>query len=85
MNKILITTFLLLVSDVVKAQDIIEDRKVIYKTKTEIDFEGLDIKGELVKPSSSLILERKQSKFNPLIVLRTDWSDKIDESVDEIK
>jgi len=62
-----------------------ENRNIIYKKKTEIDFEGLEVEGSLVKPSSSLILERKKSDFNPLIVLRTDWNDKIDESVFEIK
>lgn len=62
-----------------------ENRNIIYKKKTEIDFEGLEVEGSLVKPSSSLILERKKSDFNPLIVLRTDWHDKIDESVFEIK
>ena len=85
MNKILVTAFLLLVSNVVKAQDTTDDRKVIYKTKTEIDFEGLDVQGEIIKPSSALVLERKGATFNPLIVLRTDWSDKIYESVDEVK
>ena len=32
------------------AQDDAGDRKVQYKAKTEIDFEGLDVAGELVKP-----------------------------------
>ena len=33
-------------------------RKIIYRQKTEIDFEGLEVEGEIVKPSSSLVLER---------------------------
>jgi hypothetical protein len=61
------------------------DRKVIYRQKTEIDFEGLDIEGILVKPSSSLILERKKAAFNPLVKIRTDWNDMIEESIDEAK
>ena len=62
-----------------------DDRKIIYKSKTEIDFEGLEVEGMLVKPSSALVLERKKADFNPLINLRTDFNDKIDESVNEVK
>ncbi len=61
------------------------DRKVIYKTKTEIDFEGLDVNGELVKPSSALVLDRKKAQFNPLIKLRADFNAEMEQSVDEVK
>ena len=61
------------------------DRKIIYRQKTEIDFEGLDIEGEMVRPSSSLILERKKADFNPLVKIRTEWNDEIELSVDEAK
>jgi len=61
------------------------DRKVKYKEKTEIDFEGLDVSGELVKPQGSLLSERKRASFNPLIRLRTDFNQEMAESVDEIK
>jgi hypothetical protein len=62
-----------------------DDEKVVYKSKTEIDFEDLEIEGILQKPQSALVLERKKANFNPLIKLRTDWNDAIQESVDEIK
>jgi hypothetical protein len=61
------------------------DRKIIYRQKTEIDFEGLDIEGEMVKPSSALVLERKKADFNPLVKIRTEWNDEIEFSVDEAK
>ena len=61
------------------------DRKVVYKQKTEIDFEDLEVEGVLVKPQSALVLERKKASFNPLVKLRTDWNDAIEESVDEVK
>jgi hypothetical protein len=61
------------------------DRKVIYKTKTELDFEGLDVNGELVKPSSALVLDRKKAQFNPLIKLRADFNAEMEQSVDEVK
>lgn len=61
------------------------DRKIVYKQKTEIDFEGVDIEGVLQKPQSSLIIERRQASFNPLVKLREDFNDKIEENTNEIK
>ena len=61
------------------------DRKVVYKSKTEIDFEGLDVAGELVKPSSALVLDRKKASFNPLIKLREDFNQEMEQSIDEVK
>ena len=62
-----------------------EDPKVIYKERTEIDFEGVEVQGELVRPQGSLILDRKRAQFNSMIKLRTDFDDEMDKSVDEIK
>ncbi len=62
-----------------------EDRKVTYKSTTEIDFEGLDVAGELVKPQGALLMERKRAAFNPLIRLRTDFNEEMSQSVDQIK
>lgn len=67
------------------AQDEDEDRKVVYKERTEIDFEGLDVSGELVKPSGALLLDRKKASFNPLIKLRTNFDEEMAQSVDEVK
>ena len=61
------------------------DRKVTYKSRTEIDFEGVEVAGELVKPSGALLLDRKRASFNPLIKLRTDFNEEMSESVDEVK
>ena len=76
---------LFLLSGVAHADGEKEEPKVIYKQKTEIDFEGVEIDGELVKPQGSLLLERKHAKFNPMIKLRTDFDDFMDESVNEVK
>lgn len=61
------------------------DRKVTYKSRTEIDFEGVEVAGELVKPSGALLLDRKRASFNPLIKLRTDFNEEMSESVNEVK
>ena len=76
---------LLLLSGIAYADDTKEEPKVVYKQKTEIDFEGVEVEGELVKPQGSLLLERKHAKFNPMIKLRTDFDDEMDQSVKEIK
>ena len=62
-----------------------EERKVIYKQRTEIDFEGVEVQGQLVKPQGALLLQRRSAHFNPLIKLRTDFDDEMNRSVDEIK
>ena len=62
-----------------------EERQIKYKERTEIDFEGVDITGELVKPAGSLVMDRRKAQFNPLIRLRLDFDDKMKESIDEIK
>ena len=61
------------------------DKKVVYRSTTEIDFEELEIEGVLQKPQSALVLERKKASFNPLIKLRTDFDVEIEESVEEIR
>jgi hypothetical protein len=77
---------LLLFSGVAYADDAQEETpKVIYKERTEIDFEGVEVQGELVRPQGSLVLERKRAQFNSMIKLRTDFDDEIDKSIDEIK
>lgn len=80
------TLFLLLILGVSTADDSSNDSpKVVYKAKTEIDFEGVEIEGELVKPQGQLILDRQRAQFNPLIKLRTDFDDEMDKTVNEIK
>tara|TARA_R110002126_G_scaffold277435_1_gene423303 strand:+ start:129 stop:374 length:246 start_codon:yes stop_codon:yes gene_type:complete len=80
------TLFLLLILGVSFAEDSNgQEPKVIYKAKTEIDFEGVEIDGELVRPQGQLVLDRKSAQFNPLIILRTDFDDEMDKSVAEIK
>lgn len=59
--------------------------KVIYKERTEIDFEGVEIQGELVKPQGALLLDRKRAQFNSMVWIRPDFDDEMDKSVEEIK
>tara|TARA_Y100001973_G_C5153628_1_gene309495 strand:+ start:987 stop:1241 length:255 start_codon:yes stop_codon:yes gene_type:complete len=62
-----------------------EEPKVVYKQRTEIDFEGVEIDGELVKPQGTLVLDRQRAKFNSMVWIRADFDDEMDKSVEEIK
>lgn len=62
-----------------------DDNEVQYQKRTEIDFEAIDIMGEMVKPQGSLIVERSNAKFNPLIELRLNWDQEMVQSVEYIK
>jgi len=57
-----------------------EDVEIRYRARTEIDFEGVDVAGELVRPQGSLILDRKKGAFNPLIRLREEFNEEITDS-----
>ncbi len=59
--------------------------KVVYKQRTEIDFDDLEIEGVLERPSSQLLQERKGAKFNPLIKLRENWDLEMEQSIGDIK
>ena len=62
-----------------------EDVEIIYKKRTEIDFEGVEVEGQLVKPQGSLIVEKRMAAFNPLITIRQDFNVEISESVQSVK
>ena len=62
-----------------------DEPKVTYKKETEIDFEAIELEGQLVKPQGALLLERKRASFNPLITLRKDFDKEIGDSIMEIK
>ncbi len=61
------------------------DRKVLYKAKTEISFEGVDVEGEIKKPTGSYLLERRKAKFSSLIKFRMDFDKEMLRSVHEVK
>ena len=62
-----------------------DEPKVVYKEKTEIDFEAVDIEGRNKKPRQTLITETNRVIFNSLINLRTEWVHEMEQSVNDIK
>ena len=83
--KTILFIFALLFPLTAHAQDEEESRKVIYKQRTEIDFDSVDVNGELIKPAGALLIDRKRAQFNPLIRLRDDWKDEMKKSIDKVK
>ncbi len=61
------------------------EKKVLYKAKTEISFEGVDVEGEIKKPTGSYLLEQRKAKFSSLIKFRTDFDKEMLRSVNEVK
>ena len=76
---------LILLSGTAYANDEEKEPKVIYKERTEIDFEGVEVDGELVRPQGALLLDRKRAQFNSMIKLRTDFDDLMEDTIQEIK
>ena len=62
-----------------------EEKNIIYSERTEIDFEAIDIDGELVKPQGALLIERGSVRFSPLIELRLEFDEEMNRSVNSIK
>ena len=62
-----------------------DNDRIVYKQRTEIDFDGVDIQGELVKPAGTLLLDRRAASFNPLIKLRENWNLEIKESIRTVR
>ena len=86
MRSFLLAAGLLMVSGTAFAQDTnTAGANIKYKERTVIDFEGVDVTGELVKPSGALLLDRRKADFNPLIKLRTDFNLEMKQSVDQVK
>jgi hypothetical protein len=83
--KTILFIFALLFPFSAQAQDEEKDRKVIYRERTEIDFDSVDVTGELIKPAGALLIDRKRAKFNPLIKLRDDWTQEMKKSIDKVK
>ncbi len=83
--KSILLTFCLVLTSSAFADEPKEEPKVIYKERTEIDFEGVELQGELVRPQGSLILDRQRAKFNSMVWIRADFDDEMDKTVEEIK
>lgn len=51
---------------------------------TELDFEGVDVTGALVKPHGTLLLSRRKAPMNPLIEVRDSFDEEIRASASSV-
>ena len=59
--------------------------KVVYKEETHLDFDLVDVKGELIKPNGVIVLERQKAMFSPLLKLRSHFETEMSHSVNAIR
>ena len=58
---------------------------VEYAKETIIDFTGIDVEGEIVKPQMSFITSFEPAREGSLITLRTSFNMEMSQSIDNIK
>ncbi len=58
--------------------------QVVYKRKTVVSFSDVQLSGELVKPSATLVQARRGARFRPLIRVRGDFRPELLNSVDAL-
>ncbi|HWE22677.1 MAG TPA: hypothetical protein VG496_01940 [Myxococcales bacterium] len=58
--------------------------KVIVRKHTVVDFGGVTVQGELVKPEGSYVLNRNKTRFEPLIQLRNDFDAELRKSAENL-
>ena len=76
----------LLFSSVALAQDSDDSGRAIkYKSRTEIDFDAVDVTGELLSPEGAVSIQRRKASFNPLISLREEFNTEMKNSISEIQ
>lgn len=93
MKRVFVISFVTLVAAAFAVPALAQDdgaeddrgQKVVYKKKTEIDFEDVSVEGELKKPHGQFMVEKRQAAFNPLIKMRTDFNPEMYDSVNEVK
>ncbi len=76
-------TAFLLVPATASSQD--DGPNIRYKKKTEIDFEDVNVEGALKVPHGSYLLEKRQSRFNPLIRLKENFNKEMLDSVQQVR
>ena len=56
-----------------------------YAERTEIIFDPGLVEAGLVGPGNAMLLERKRASFNPMVQLRTDFADLMDQDVAQVR
>lgn len=68
------------------AEEVDEDGNTVFRPLVqEVEFTGLEVEGELVKPQVKIVAERPGMSTTSLIRLREDFDDEMSESVAQVK
>jgi hypothetical protein len=61
-----------------------EPDKVVVRKRTVIDFNDVQVEGELTKPEGSYLLNRDKTRFQSLIRLRDNFNPELQKSADNL-
>jgi hypothetical protein len=61
-----------------------EADKVVVRKRTVIDFNDVNVEGELTKPEGSYLLNRNKTRFQSLIKLRDNFNPELQKSADNL-
>ena len=78
-------TILITASAFAQSPELTDKPEVVVPKETIIDFEGVDLKGDIVKPELQIIEEWAPSREGSLIRLRTSFQSELNESIDYVK
>lgn len=82
----LLSMGILSVAGVAQAQDTViqEEDKVVYKSKTVVDFNDVTLEGELTRPEGTYGMARKKTSFSSLIQMRENFLPELQKSTDNL-
>jgi hypothetical protein len=61
-----------------------EPDKVVVRKRTVIDFNDVQVEGELTRPEGSYLLNRDKTRFQSLIRLRDNFNPELQKSADNL-
>jgi hypothetical protein len=67
-----------------KTRVVQEADKTVYRKKSVVDFNEVNVEGDLTKPEGSYVINRRKSGFDSRIRVRADFSPELQKSVDHL-
>jgi len=68
----------------VKTRVVQEADKTVYRKKSVVDFNEVNVEGDLTKPEGSYVINRRKTGFDSRIRVRADFSPELQKSVDHL-
>jgi hypothetical protein len=61
-----------------------EADKIVVRKRTVIDFDDVNVEGELIRPEGSYLLNRRGTRFPSLLKLRDNFNPELQKSADNL-